>query len=43
MTLKREAEEAIVAFSTGRDKKLLLIGLEKLTKGYYPNTKDLRR
>ena len=42
-TLRTCGEEAILAFTEGKEQKKLLAGLEILTKGYYPNTKDLRR
>merc|ERR1712046_254284 len=41
--LRKAGEEAIVAFTEGKEQVRLLAGLGILTKGYYPNTKDLRR
>ena len=42
-TIRTKGEEVILAFTEGQKQKELLEGLEILTKGYYPNTKDLRR
>ncbi len=41
--LRNKGLEVILAFTEGKEQKNLLIGLDVLTKGYYPNTKELRR
>ena len=41
--LRTHGEEVILAFTEGKEQVKLLAGLEILTKGYYPNTKALRR
>lgn len=41
--LRKYGEEAIIAFTEGKEQTKLLAGLQILTSGYYPNTKELRR
>ena len=41
--LRKHGEEAIIAFTEGKEQKRLLAGLQILSSGFYPNTKDLRR
>merc|ERR1712039_614963 len=41
--LRHHGEEAILAFTEGKEQVKLLAGLGILTRGYYPNTKALRR
>lgn len=36
-------EEAVLAFTEGKEQDSMIKGLKVLTKGYYPNTKELRR
>ena len=39
----RSGEEVILAFAEGDEKKMLLMGLKRFTKGYDINPKELRR
>ena len=39
----RSGEEVILAFAEGDEKKMLLLGLKRFTKGYNINPKELRR
>ena len=41
--LRTHGEEVVLAFTEGKEQVKLLAGLGILTKGYYPNTKELRR